>query len=182
MVQDCEDNLLRKFDASQDYLWIWNSSNGKSGGILVGIRKEFYDVGSFRQGDFMLQLNLWDKQNQVKWNLLVVYGAAQEENKIKFLSELSPLCSSNSEPLLIGGDFNLIRYAKERNSNTGVHRHTGLFNSLIHMYELTELTMTGGLFTWSNNQEFPILEKLHRILTTKDWEDIFRLALIKKIA
>jgi hypothetical protein len=56
----------------------------------VGIRKEFYDVGSFRQGDFMLQLNLWDKQNRVKWNLLVVYGAAQEENKIKFLYELSP--------------------------------------------------------------------------------------------
>jgi hypothetical protein len=82
---------------------------------------------------------------------------------------------------LIGGDFNLIRYAKERNSNTGVHRHTGLFNSLIHMYELTELTMTGGLFTWSNNQEFLILEKLDRILTTKDWEDLFCLALIKKM-
>lgn len=66
-----------------------NPAKGRSGGILVGIRMEFYDVGSFRQGDFMLQLNLWDKINKIKWNLLVVYGAAQEENKLDFLTELS---------------------------------------------------------------------------------------------
>lgn len=35
-------------------------------GILVGIRIEYYDVGSFHQGDFMLQVNLWDKINKIK--------------------------------------------------------------------------------------------------------------------
>jgi hypothetical protein len=39
MVEDCEDSLLRKFDANQDFLWLWNPSKGKSGGILVGIKK-----------------------------------------------------------------------------------------------------------------------------------------------
>jgi hypothetical protein len=47
---------------------------------------EFYDVGAFHQGEFMLQLNLWDKVNKVKWNLLIVYGAAHENQKLKFLS------------------------------------------------------------------------------------------------
>jgi hypothetical protein len=46
----------------------------------------------------------------------------------------------------------------------GVHRHTPLFNSLIHFYELRELTMTGGSFTWSNNLTPRVLEKLDRIL------------------
>lgn len=55
----------------------------------------------------------------------------------------------------------------------GVHRHTPLFNSLIQFYELRELIIFGGLFTWSNNQENPIMEKLDRILVTKEWEDIF---------
>ena len=95
MVELCEDSLLTRFDANQDYLWLWNPSKGKSGGILVGVRREFYDVGSFKQGDFMLQVNLWDKQNKTKWNLLIVYGAAQEENKLKFLAELSQFCSSS---------------------------------------------------------------------------------------
>lgn len=129
----------------------------------------------------MLLANLWDKQKCVKWNLLVVYGAAHEENKNVFLTELAHFCSSSSEPLLIGGDFNIIRYANERNSNTGVHRHSGMFNFLIHLYELRELIMTGGRFTWSNNQEFPTLEKLDRILVTKEWEDFFPLALVKKL-
>jgi hypothetical protein len=181
MVEDCEDRLIRNFDANQDYLWLWNPSKGKSRGILVGVRKEFYDVCSFKQGDFMLQVNLWDKQNKVKRNLLVVYGAAKEENKINFLSELSQFCSSNLDPILIGGDFNIIRYANERNKNMGVHRHSGLFNTLIHMYELRELIMTGGMFTWSNNQEFPVLEKLDRVLMSKEWEDLFPLAMIKKL-
>lgn len=46
---------------------------------------ERFDVGSFKQGEFMLQMNLWDKEVRVKWNLLIVYGA-EEENKISFLS------------------------------------------------------------------------------------------------
>jgi hypothetical protein len=50
----------------------------------------------------------------------------------------------------------------------GVHRHTPLFNSLIHFYELRELVMNGGLFTWSNNQENLAMEKLDRVLVTKD--------------
>jgi hypothetical protein len=120
MVEECEDSLLRRFDANQDFLWLWNPSKGKSRGILVGVRREFYDVGSFKKGDFMLQVNLWDKQNRVKWNLLVVYGATQEKNKLKLLTELSHLCSSNLKPILIGGNFNLIRYANERNKNVCV--------------------------------------------------------------
>jgi hypothetical protein len=36
------------------------------------------------------------------------------------------------------------------------------------------------MFTWSNNQDFP-LEKLDRLLMTKYWEDIFPLAMVKKL-
>lgn len=126
MVENCEDSLIRKFDPQQNYLWLWNPSKGKSGGILVGVRLDLYEVSSFRQGEYMIQLNLWDKVARIKWNLLVVYGAAQEEGKIPFLSELSSFCSSNQEPLLIGGDFNLITYASEKSENKRVHRHTNL--------------------------------------------------------
>lgn len=40
-----------------------NPAKGKSGGILVGVKIELYDVGAFYQGEFMLQMNLWDKLN-----------------------------------------------------------------------------------------------------------------------
>jgi exonuclease III len=127
----------------------------------------------------MIQVNLWDKINRIKWNLLVVYGAAHEQ-KLKFLSELSSFCSKNSDPILIGGDFNILRYAHERNKPNGIQRFSDLFNTLISFHELREIIMTGGLFTWSNNQENPTLEKLDRILISKDWEDIFPHALVRK--
>jgi hypothetical protein len=42
--------------------------------------------------------------------------------------------------------------------------------------------MTGGLYTWYNNQECPILEKLDRILVSnKEWEDIFPYAIVKRL-
>jgi exonuclease III len=100
--------------------------------------------------------------------MLVVYGAAQEEFKIDFLSELSAFCSRSSEPLLIGGDFNIIRYMEERNRPRSLNRFSYMSNTLINFHELREIVMTGGLFTWSNNQEIPILEKLDRVLASKD--------------
>lgn len=85
-----------------------------------------------------------------------------KKKKLPFLAELSHFCASNSEPMIVGGDFNIIRYIKEKNSLDGVHRHTPLFNDLIRFYELRELIMAGGMFTWSNNPENPVLEKLDR--------------------
>lgn len=38
--------------------------------------------------------------------------------------------------------------------------------------------MNGGMFAWTNNQENPTLEKLGRVLVTKEWGDIFPQALV----
>lgn len=41
--------------------------------------------------------------------------------------------------------------------------------------------MTGGKFTWSNNQSNPTLEKLDRALMSKKWEDIFPSVVLNKL-
>lgn len=74
----------------------------------------------------------------------MVYGAAQDENKLKFLSAF---CSRNNAPTIIGGDFNIIRYSNERNRGVGIPKFSDIFNSLISFYELRELNMIGGLYT-----------------------------------
>jgi hypothetical protein len=51
--------------------------------------------------------------------------------------------------------------------------------TLIHFHELRELLMTDGLYTRSNNQNFPSLDNLDRILVSKEWEDIFPYAIAK---
>jgi len=84
MIPECEGKLLEKFDPQKQYLWKWLPSRGKSGGILSGINTDLLDVGSFQEGHFMLQLNLWDKKLKKRWNLVNVYGAAQDEHEDAF--------------------------------------------------------------------------------------------------
>jgi hypothetical protein len=62
-----------------------------------------------------------------------------------------------------------------------LNRFSDMFNPLIHFHELRELDMSGGLYTWSNNQDFPTLEKLDWILASSDWEDLFPHTMVKKL-
>jgi hypothetical protein len=41
--------------------------------------------------------------------------------------------------------------------------------------------MTGGIYTWSNNQKPPTLEKLDRFLMSREWEIIFPRAMVRKM-
>jgi hypothetical protein len=116
----------------------------------------------------------------MKWNFINVYGAAQEEDKDNFLIELAEFISKSKEPLVLGGDFNIIRYSSEKNKG-GVHKHTGTFNAIINTYELIDLKMSGGSYTWSNNKKNPTLERLDRYLVSKIWENMFPLAYVFRL-
>jgi hypothetical protein len=46
--------------------------------------------------------------------LISVYGAAQDNEKEYFLSELVRMCDTENLPLMVGGDFNIIRSPSEK--------------------------------------------------------------------
>jgi exonuclease III len=48
------------------------------------------------------------------YKLVAVYGAAQEEEKEDFLSELVHTCTTENLPLIVCGDFNIIRSPNEK--------------------------------------------------------------------
>uniref|UniRef100_A0A452YE98 Endonuclease/exonuclease/phosphatase domain-containing protein n=1 Tax=Aegilops tauschii subsp. strangulata TaxID=200361 RepID=A0A452YE98_AEGTS len=41
--------------------------------------------------------------------------------------------------------------------------------------------LTGGKYTWSNQQAHPTLEKLDRVLMSYAWEDLFPLVSVRKL-
>ena len=181
MVEDIDEKTLKGFDPNSNYLWKWLPSRGKSGGILSGINTDFLDVGGFCEGKYILQMDVWDKQLKQKWNFLNIYGAAQLEQKNEFLAELAHFCSKNNQPYLIRGDFNIIRFSSDKNKPFGVHKHTDLFNNIISIYDLLDIHLVGGKYTWSNNQENPTLERLDRVLISKQWEDLFPSVFLYKL-
>jgi hypothetical protein len=57
-----------------------------------------------------------------------------------------------------------------------------MFNYIINSCELRDLEMSGCQFTWSNNHASPTLEKLDRFLVSKEWELLFPLTTVHKLA
>jgi exonuclease III len=51
------------------------------------------------------------------WVLIPIYGAAQDDKKPEFISELVHICDNETLPLVIGGDFNIIRRKEDKNND-----------------------------------------------------------------
>jgi hypothetical protein len=46
-----------------------------------------------------------------------MYGVAQDEHKAAFLRELVNLAKDNPHPILIGEDFNILRFRQDKNND-----------------------------------------------------------------
>ena len=81
--------------------------------------------------------------------------------------------NNNKLPMIIGGDFNILRYSDEKNKTFKNNMWSDLFSRLINTYELRDLQLTGRKYTWGNNQHNPTLERLDRVLMNKEWKNLF---------
>jgi exonuclease III len=75
-----------------------------------------------------------------------VYGAAHQQYKEAFVTELVQLCTKETLPILIGGDFNIIRGPHEKNNANYSERWPFFFNEIIDAFNLRELELSGQQF------------------------------------
>ena len=175
------DKFFRQIDPGKAFSWHWLPATGRSGGMLCGVKKDRFEVLKFEQGQFSVVANVLDKKLKKNLVLATVYGPAHDDTKEEFLTELSQLCTNRKFPMIIGGDFNILRFSSEKNKIFSRNRFTEMFNYIINSFEMRDLTLNGGNFTWSNNQWDPTLERLDRVLMSEDWEQIFPLTNLRKI-
>jgi exonuclease III len=164
-----EDSWLQSISSNRNFAWFWSPAKGRSGGLLVGLDADVFDIRQVDKGDFMIKVLLAHKESGFIWNFINVYGAAQNDYKQIFLTELASFCSNCNYPMLIGGDFNILRKESDKNKPGGTNCWNSLFNSIIDVNSLIELDLSGRMYTWSNNREPPTFEKLDRFLASPEW-------------
>ena len=76
--QDYTVDFLRQISGSQEYCWEGIPARGRSGGILVGINKDTYDVVETSSGVYFIKMLITSKRDNFTWELVVVYGDAQQ--------------------------------------------------------------------------------------------------------
>jgi endonuclease/exonuclease/phosphatase family metal-dependent hydrolase len=89
--------------------------------------------------------------------------------KVNFFRSCAKKTQRSNVLLMIGGDFNMIRYAYEKSTGSKQTVWMEMFNSFINDITSMELVRGGSRYTWTNKQENPIRSKLDRIMVTKEW-------------
>jgi hypothetical protein len=96
------------------FLWHSKAPHGRSGGMLLGVDQQLFDIGSIDEGDHYVKFQLCNKSDGFKWALVAVYGPAQTDHKEIFLVALVRMGSQENLPLIMGGDFNILRHPFEK--------------------------------------------------------------------
>lgn len=103
-------------------------------------------------------------------------GPVQNERKQAFLEELSTKITNTQCSIIMGGDFNMIRYASKKSSHHIDQSRMDLFNKFISDNGIKEMLRKGSKFTWTNKQEQPVMSTLDRVFTSFDWDFLFHWA------
>jgi hypothetical protein len=173
--------FLQNLAAGFNFTWFCLPPQGRSGGILVGINSETLEVMQVASGDFSIRLHLKCKRDGFEWAFVPVYGAAQDVLKPDFLAELVRMCEIQNMPMLVGGDFNILRNKNEKNNDNFNARWPFVFNAIIQSLNLREIALSGRQFTWASRRAIPTFEKLDRILASVDWELKFPLVSVRAL-
>ena len=165
---DFSDHDLQDLAGGLQFTWVWLPARGHSGGILVGVKLDDKEVEDWFVGDFLIAVTIRERKTNFRWVLMTVYGPAQHDLSANFLTEKSGRLNGQTLPVVIGGDFNLIR---ELDDKSFMRADVGLmnaFNTFIEQFGLREIKKTGTKFTWTNKQDNPVLSNIDRVLVSTD--------------
>lgn len=104
-----------------------------------------------------------------------MYGPVQDNQKLDFLNSFEVAIYDSEVPMLVGGDFNLIRRVEEKSTGNVNVQWMNAFNDFIANTEIRELHRTGGQYTWTNKQSNPIMVLLDIVFMSSAWENLLPL-------
>jgi exonuclease III len=125
---------LESLEIGDKFFWTWLPASGHSGGLLVGFRDSCFDVGVVHKGEFLISTKLVLKASRFFFEFVGVYGPTDHSRSPLFLQELEEVVSRATSPMLIAGDFNLIRGSTNKNNRNIDWSRVNLFNdSIAHL-------------------------------------------------
>jgi exonuclease III len=141
---------LQSLERGDHFNWNWVPANGQSGGMLLGFRDECFEVGTWRKWSYFISAHIYHRCKRLIWTFILVYGPTDHSKTREFLYELVSEVEACHYPLVVGGDFNLIRGVDDKNNININWPRVRQFNDVIASLSLREINRTGSRFTWTN--------------------------------
>jgi hypothetical protein len=175
--------ILSMLSSEFDNSFVTVPAIGASGGIIIAWRERLGTVLASRVDTYSVSVQFSSGFGDPWW-LTCVYGPQGNDDKIAFLQELRDIRTSCAGPWLVGGDFNLIYKAEDKNNNNYNRAMMGRFRRLIDDLTITEIQLHGRKYTRSSSVTgaSPVLVRLDRVFCSVDWEQRFPNCLLQSTA
>ncbi|KAK1618982.1 hypothetical protein QYE76_024499 [Lolium multiflorum] len=161
------------------FAWHWRPASGHSGGILLGVREDTFEVEDMEHGEFFVSMAVTHRRSNLSWEVIIVYGPADHSRSQAFLVELRAKIDRCTTPVVVAGDFNLIRSPEDKSSRRVDIPRMRMFNDCLADLALREITRVGARFTWCNNRIDPVQSVLDRVFVSVEWEMEFPLCTLR---
>jgi hypothetical protein len=127
-------DVIQLFSSSFDYVFL--PAVHMCGGILVAWHNSASEVTTSSSRSFLVLIRWHRVMSSPNWWLSTVYGPCRDEDKPVFLVELHELRQVQSGPWLLGGNFNMIYLARDKNKNRVNWRRMGQFCHFLNSVSL----------------------------------------------
>jgi hypothetical protein len=94
---------LAEIAGGVSFSWVWLAAKGKSGGILVGVKKDPLKSEDHVIREFSIQITVRNRMTNLRWDIVTVYGPAHHELSDAFILELDDIYSQGGFHGLWGG-------------------------------------------------------------------------------
>ena len=135
-------------------------ANGTRGGLLIAWKGCSCQAVASRVDTYSASV-LFSEQEGRNWWFTGVYGPQEDDEKVMFLQELRNIRALCNGAWLLGGDFNLIYQAADKNNANLDRAMMGRFRRFLDDMDLKEIPLLGRKYTWSNERRSPTLVRLN---------------------
>jgi exonuclease III len=90
--QDFSSRELEVLNQGGDFSWDWIPAIGHSGGILMGVKIERYEVEGWETRSYYAGVVIRDRLLDVRCEVITVYGPSDHDWSMSFLEELDAKC------------------------------------------------------------------------------------------
>ncbi|GMJ01242.1 hypothetical protein HRI_003793400 [Hibiscus trionum] len=153
---------------NQRYSFAFSPSIGASGGLVSCWDEDFFSLKqNIIHSRFIASVGTI-RPLDMKCVLVNVYALNNHSDRNCLWIELKEIITRLKLPVVIGGDFNIVRRQSEK---LGVYFHKKAMNEFEDFIEelaLIDLPFSGGAYTWCSNREAHAFCRLDRFLLTAD--------------
>ncbi|KAG6629833.1 hypothetical protein CIPAW_14G112600 [Carya illinoinensis] len=124
--------------------WVFQASNGASGGILLMWDRRVVEMTEEFVGQYVVACSFTFVVDNFKWAFASVYGPNLDTNRRLLWEELAGIQTWWELPWCIGGDFNIVRFPSEVSGSRRLRTTMEEFSECIFDLNLVDMPLAGG--------------------------------------